>query len=107
MKQLEVHMEYMNTHSKLQLCFVPLSSINGSYKYSYINVWSLHKHINNVRANHTVKSSDVIMVSETHLIASDADVDYNIESFQNIYRHDEPTDQVFRPSHGLAIFVKK
>ena len=66
----------------------------------------MHKHINNVRANHTLKSSDVIMVSETRLMVSDADVDYNIEGFQNIYRHDEPTKQILRPFHGLAIFVK-
>ena len=62
--------------------------------------------MNNVCANHTLKSSDVIMVSETRLMVTDADVDYNIEGFQNIYHHDEPTEQVLRPSHRLAIFVK-
>ena len=46
------------------------------------------------------------MVSETRLMASDTDVDYNIEGFQNIYRHDEPTKQIFRPPHGLPIFVQ-
>ena len=40
-------------------------------------------------------------------MVSDADVDYNIQGFQNIYHHDEPTKQIFRPFHGLAIFVKK
>ena len=66
----------------------------------------MHKHINDVRANDTLKCSDVIMVSETHLIVGDADVDHNIEGFQNICRLDETTDHVLRPSHGLAIFVK-
>ena len=105
-EEVAVHMEYMNTQRKLQLCFEPLYCIDSSYKCSYINARSLHKHINNVRANHTLKCSDIIMVSETRLMASDTDVDYNIEGFQNIYRHDEPTKQIFRPPHGLAIFVR-
>ena len=46
------------------------------------------------------------MVSETRLTAADADVNYNIDGFQKIYHHDEPTEKVFRPYHGLAIFVK-
>ena len=104
--EVQVYMEYMNTHRKLELCFVPLHTIESSYKCSYINTQSLHKHINDVRANHTLKSSDVIMVSETRLTAADADVNYNIDGFQKIYRHDEPTGKVFRPYHGLAIFVK-
>ena len=36
-EEVKVHMEYMNTHRKLELCFVPLYSINSSYKCSYIN----------------------------------------------------------------------
>ena len=105
-EEVEVHMEYMNTHRKLELCFVPLYSSESSYKCSYINTRSLHKHINDVCTNHTLNNSDIIMLSETRLSSSDADVDYNIDGFQNIYRHDEPTGQVFRPFHGLAVFVK-
>ena len=104
--EVQVHMEYMNTHRKLELYFTPLHTIESSYKCSYINTQSLHKHINDVCANHTLKSSDVIMVSETRLTAADADVNYNIDGFQKIYCHDEPTEKVFRPYHGLAIFVK-
>ena len=41
-EEVEVHMEYMNTHKKLELCFVPLYSINSTYKCLYINARSLH-----------------------------------------------------------------
>ena len=77
-EEVKVHMEYINTHKKLELCFVPLYSINSTYKCSYINARSLHKHMNNVCANHTLKSSDVIMVSETRLMVTDADVMWKV-----------------------------
>ena len=67
----------------------------------------MHKHINDVRANDTLKCSDVIMVSETHLIAGDADVDYNIEGFQNIYCLDETTDHVLRPMDPWTSYICK
>ena len=36
-KKVEEHMEYMNKHNKLKLCYTPLHKMEGSYKCSFPN----------------------------------------------------------------------
>ena len=63
--------------------------MEGSYKCSFLNTRSLHCHIKDVQANHTLKDSDVIMFCETCLSPHDLDTDYKIDTFADIVRHDE------------------
>ena len=88
-KRVEEHMEYMNKHNKLKLCYTPLHKMEGSYKCSFLNTQSLHCHIKDVQANHTLKDSDVIMLCETCLSPHDLDTDYKIDTFADIVCHDE------------------
>ena len=86
-KKVEEHMEYMNKHNKLKLCYTPLRKMEGSYKCSFLNTQSLHCHIKDVQASHTLKDSDVIMLCETRLSPRDLDTDYKI---RYICRHSSP-----------------
>ena len=105
-KKVEEHMEYMNKHNKLKLCYTPLLKMEGSYKCSFLNTQSLHCHIKDVQASHTLKDSDVIMLCETCLSPRDLDIDYQIDMFADIVRHDETTRNESRSFHGLAAYVK-
>ena len=84
-------MEYMNKHNKLKLCYTPLHKVEGSYKCSFLNTRSLHCHIKDVQASHTLKDSDVIMLCETGLSPHDLDTDYKMDTFADIVHHDERT----------------
>ena len=90
-KKVEEHMEYMNKHNKLKLCYTPLHKMEGSYKCSFLNTRSLHCHIKDVQASHTLKDSDVIMLCETCLSPHDLDIDYKIGTLADIVCHDETT----------------
>ena len=90
-KRVEEHMKYMNKHNKLKLCYTLLCKMEGSYKCSSLNTWSLHCHIKDVQASHILKDSDVIMLCETCLSPRDLDTDYKMHTFQNIVHHDETT----------------
>ena len=105
-KKVEEHMEYMNKHNKLKLCYTPLHKIKGSYICSFLNIRSLHCHIKDVQASHTLKDSDVIMLCETCLSPCDLDIDYKIDTFADIVCHDETTRNESRSFHGLAAYVK-
>ena len=80
-------MEYMNKHNKLKLCYTPLHKMEGSYKCSFLNTRSLHCHIKDVQASHTLKDSDVIMLCETRLSPRDLEIDYKIDT---VCRHSSP-----------------
>ena len=100
--KVEEHMEYMNKHNKLELCYTPLHKVGGSF----LNTRSLHCHIKDVQASHTLKGSNVIMLCETHLSHHDLDTDYKMDTFQDIIRHDETTGNESQSFHGLAAYVK-
>ena len=87
-KKVEEHMEYMNKHKKLKLCYTPLRNMKGSYKCSFLNTRSLHCHIKDVQASHVLKDSDVIMFCETCLSPHDLDTDYKMDTFADIIPHD-------------------
>ena len=46
------------------------------------------------------------MLCETHLSPRDLDIDYKIDMFADIVRHDETTRNEARSFHGLAAYVK-
>ena len=75
-------MEHMNKHNKLKLCYMPLCKKKGSYKCSFLNTQSLHCHIRDVQASHTLKDNDVIMLCETRLSPHDLDTDYKMIHLQ-------------------------
>ena len=99
-------MEYMNKHNKLKLSYTPLHKMEGSYKCSFLNTRSLHCHIKDVQASHSLKDSDVIMLRETCFSPRDLDTDYKIDTFTDKVCHDETTGNESRSFHGLAAYVK-
>ena len=94
-KKVEEHMEYMNKHNKLKLCYRPLRKMERSYKCSFLNTRS-----------HTLKDSDVIILCETHLSPHDLNTDYKIDTFRDIVHRDETTGNESQSFHGLAAYVK-
>ena len=46
------------------------------------------------------------MLCETRLSPRDLDIDYKIDMFADIVRHDETTRNESRSFHGLAAYVK-
>ena len=70
---------------------MPLCKMEGSYKCSFLNTQSLHCHIRDVQASHTLKDSDVIMLCETCLSPHDLNINYKMDTFADIIHHYERT----------------
>ena len=43
--KVEEHMEYMNKHNKLELCYTPLHKVEGSYKCLFLNTQKMYKQV--------------------------------------------------------------
>ena len=96
----------MERNRKLQLCYLPTYSITADYKITYLNTRSLHKHINDVKHNHNLLASDVIILAETRLKMQDRDEHYNISGYSQMIRLDQQQHGKNRPAHGLITYVK-
>ena len=48
------------------------------FKICYLNAWSLHKHVNDVRHDLNFTNTDINIFSETRFISSDDDIMYDM-----------------------------
>ena len=74
-----------------------------SFRITYANAQSLHRHIQDVRADAVVQNSDVAIFAETRLLPTDLPTD--ITGFQATHFFDI-TEHQDRPFHGLSVYVK-
>ena len=76
-------MEILRTGNNLKLCFTPLYMLNHSdLKVCYLNLRSLHKHIEDVRKDINYSSTDISVFSETRFSPLDPDDMYNINGYK-------------------------
>ena len=84
---------------------LPAVSVNGSFTVVAHNARSLHAHLQDVQRTEAFTSSDILFISETRFIATDAETDVEIPGFSAI-RCDSPFPASSRPSRGCAFYVK-
>lgn len=73
--------------------------------FAVFNTRSLHKHIDDIRKDFNLLSSDLIALSETHLLDSDRNETFALHGYR-LYRFDSTQNSGHRSSHGLALYVK-
>ena len=105
-KDVQNHLEYMNTKKQLKLCDIPTYKLYGKYVCAYLNTRSLHNHFPDVRVNSNLINCNIIILSETCLCDSDNDEDYTISGFTKMYRNDAIQEGHSRPAHGVIMYVK-
>ena len=96
-QDVKEHMDYLKTHSKVQLCYTPVYNMVTGVKCCFLNTRSLYKCIENVKANHNICASDVIILAKTRLIHSDDDDTYKIPVFEVSCRNDQLWNQTTSP----------
>jgi hypothetical protein len=100
-------MERLKKDAPLQLCYVPLYSIDPQcFKIAFHNCRSLHKHFPQIRNEPNILASDVIGFAETRLSSADVPVDYQLLGYTQIFNHEESDALNTRPYHGTVLYVK-
>ena len=100
------HLDYLHSHSKLQICYTPVYKAIGTYLCSFLNVHSLHLHFNDVSSNHNMLASDIIILGETCVMKTDSSIELIIHGFFCTIRNDQISSSNSHPPHGLAAYVK-
>jgi hypothetical protein len=101
-------MKRLDKTAKMQLCYTPLDTIESTayFKVEFNNCRSLHKHIEDVKADQSVLSAHIVGLAESRLCERDIDQAYFIEGF-NLMRNDQFSEgSNVRPPHGLALYIK-
>ena len=84
--------QQLRTERTLELCFTPLYHMDDSnFKVCYLNARSLHKHIDDVRNDFNLCSSDLAIFSETRFLPCDPDDIYNIDGYHALFRRTQQT----------------
>jgi len=84
---------------------LPYSPLHTSFKICFLNVRSLHEHIDIIRTDHILSACHVNMYCETRVAATDNLNMYNIDTFQTVmYPHAAVSGH--RPHYGLAVYSK-
>lgn len=74
--------------------------------FLFLNIRSLHKHIDDLKKDFNLLSSDVLALSETRLIESDRNESFSLPGY-TLYRFDYPCNSEQRSSYGLALYIKE
>ena len=99
-------MNRLREEARIDLC-VPnlMERTAGCTVFAVFNTRSLHKHIDDIRKDFNLLSSDLIALSETHLLDSDRNETFELHGYR-LYRFDSTQNSGQRSSHGLALYVK-
>ena len=85
---VQVEMNRLRTECQVELSIPILHNFSQSVlTIVYHNCRSLHLHIDDIRADENLTSGDVLALSETRLMHSDSDQEYNVSVFL-IFRND-------------------
>ena len=105
-EEVQSHLDYLYSHSKLQICYTPVYEMIGTYLCSFLNTHSLHLHFKDISSNHNMLASDIVILCETHLMKTDSSIELMIHGFSCIIRNDQISSSNSCPPHGLAAYVK-
>ena len=101
------HIEFMKKERKLKLCYTPVYDMPTGLKCVFLNTLSLHKNIENVRANHNICAGDVLIFAETRLLHSDNSENYTLTGFQVPMKNNQVLHNSSRPPHGTIGYVRE
>ncbi len=104
--RVKLEMSRLRSEAKLKLCFKPLSEIKSDFLVISFNAQSLHKHIENVKADWNMKAAMVIGICETRLKHGEDCSKYQMADF-HFHHIDQQLESNQRPYHGVALYVKK
>jgi len=89
----------------ISLYFPQLHASPTTFNILFLNVRSLHKHIDAVRHDHIITVCDVCMFCETRIAETDDDDMFHIDNFNSII-HRSSHNSHQRPHYGLALYSK-
>lgn len=99
-------MTRLREQAKIKCCVQNLVERNAETTvFSFFNIRSLHKHIDDLKKDFNLISSDVLALSETRLIESDRNESFSLPGY-TLYRFDYPCNSEQRSSYGLALYIK-
>ena len=104
-KEVQSHLDYLHSHSELQICYTPVYEMIGTYLCSFLNTCSLYSHFKDI-SNHNLLPSDIVILCETHLMKTDSTIELIIHGFSCITRNDQISSSNACPPHGLTAYVK-
>ena len=62
-EEVQCHLDYLHSHSKLQICYTPVHEMIGTCLCSFLNTCSLHLHFKDI-SNHSMLASDIVILCE-------------------------------------------
>ena len=83
----------------------PYLESDTCYHIGFLNVRSLHKHVECVRKDHFIMACDVNLFCETCTSSSDASDYYHLADFNCVLYSDNSTD-LYRSHYGLSLYSK-
>jgi len=86
--------------------YLPYLHSDSRYHISFLNVRSLHKHIDCVRHDRSLLACDVNLFCETRTSSVDSSDYYHIDTFNSILYHGIST-RGYRSHYGLALYSKQ
>lgn len=89
----------------LKLSYTPVYNLTGDIKVTYLNTSTLRDHISDVKADHSIMSSDVIILSETRLSQFDNSDNYKLPSFNGPFRNEQQLNHHIQPYHGMVSYL--
>lgn len=104
--EVEKHMKYLRTEGKLELCISPVYNADErAINVRFLNACSLHKHIDDVRADLNYLKTDINIFSETRFSNADSNTMYQIGQ-RNLVRNDDIHSDNGRPYGGTAVYSR-
>ena len=88
-EEVQSHLDYLQSHPKLWICYTPVYEMRGTYLCSFLNTHSLHLHFKDISSNHNMLASDIIILGETCLMKTDSSIELIIHGFSSIIRSDQ------------------
>ena len=89
--------------SLVSMAKLPTKNSSLTKTIIFLNVRSLHLHIDDVRSDYNIQKADVNIFAETRLCKADYDVLYSIKGFE-LYRNDHDHSHT-RSCYGSAIYM--
>ena len=101
-EEIQSHLDYLYSLSKLQICYTPVYEMIGTYLCSFLNTHSLHLHFKDISSNHNMLASDIVILCETRLMKTDSSIELMIHGFSRIIRNDQISSSNSCPPHGFS-----
>ena len=83
-EDVQSHLDYLHSHSKLQICYTTVYEMIGTYLGSFLNTHSLHLHFKDISSNYNMLASDIIKLGETCLMKTDSIIELIMHGFSCI-----------------------